>query len=99
VTHQLGVLTPEVGVLSETFVEWDCNQLLPDRTAVVADPPPLGETVLGEPAWKIAGPLLEVSPAAGDPPPTPEAHDAVERFLRDHEVQVLLVQYLDLADR
>lgn len=98
-THQLGVLTPEVGVLSETFVEWDCNQLLPGRTAVVADPPPLGETVLGEPAWKVDGPLLEVPPAAGDPPPTPEAHDAVERFLRDRDVQVLLVQYLDLADR
>lgn len=98
-THPLGVLTPEVGVLSETFVEWDCNQLLPGRTAVVADPPPLGETVVREPAWKVEGPLHVVPPEAGDPPPTPEDHDAVERFLRDHEVQVLLVQYLDLADR
>jgi colanic acid/amylovoran biosynthesis glycosyltransferase len=99
VTHQLGVLTPEIGVLSETFVEWDCNQLLPGRTAVVADPPPLGETVLREPTWKVHGPLLESPPEAGDPPPTPELQDTVERFLRDQGVQVLLVQYLDLADR
>lgn len=98
-THPLSVLTPEVGVLSETFVEWDCNQLLPGRTAVVTDPPPLGESVLGQPAWKVHGPLLEVPPESGDPPPAPEVHDAVERFLRDQGVRVLLVQYLDLADR
>lgn len=98
-THRLGVLTPEVGVLSETFVEWDCNRLLPGRTAVVADPPPHGATVLGERAWTFHGPVLELPPETDDPPPSPGLQDAVERFLRDNGVQVLLVQYLDLADR
>lgn len=98
-THPLGVLTPEVGVLSETFVEWDCNQLLPGRTAVVADPPPRGETVLGGRTWTAHGPLLELPPEPGDPPPSAERQDAVERFLSDHGVRVLLVQYLDTADR
>lgn len=98
-TTPLAVLVPEVGVLSETFVEWDCNQLLPGRTAVVADPPPQGETVLVGWAWTVHGPVLELPPQPGDPPPSAERQDAVERFLHDHGVQVLLVQYLDLAER
>lgn len=95
----LAVLTPEVGVLSETFVEWDCNALLPGRTAVVADPPPAGETVLHQPAWAAAGPFLRLTPTPGDPPPSIERRHAVADFLREHGVRVLLVQYLDLADR
>lgn len=95
----LGVLTPEVGVLTETFIEWDCRHLLPGRTAVVADPPPRGETVLGPQSWTAEGPLLELPTVAGDPPPSQTRQDAVERFLADHGVRALLVQYLDLADR
>jgi len=99
VTHPLGVLVPEVGVLSETFVQWDCNQLLPGRTVVVADPPPAGETVLDGPSWTADGPVLHLAPEAGDPPPSIGQQAAVERFLQTHGVRVLLVQYLDLADR
>lgn len=95
----LAVLTPEVGVLTETFVEWDCRQLLPGRIAVIADPPPRGETVIGAPSWTVDGPFLELAAEPGDPPPSAVRQDAVERFLADHGVRVLLVQYLDFADR
>lgn len=98
-TTPLAVLVPEIGVLSETFVEWDCNQLVPGRTVVIADPPPRGETVLGPSAWTAHGPVLQLPPEHGDPPPSAERQDVVERFLLDHGVHVLLVQYLDLADR
>lgn len=98
-THPLAVLTPEVGVLTETFVEWDCNHLLPGRTAVIADPPPCGETLLHEQSWAADGPTLSFHPLAGDPEPSPERRDALARFLRAHGVEVVLVQYLDLADR
>jgi len=97
--HPLAVLTPEAGVLSETFIEWDCNQLLPGLTAVVTDPPPAGETVAGPPWWTANGPALELTPLPGDPLPTRKRQDAVAAFLDDHGVRVLLVEYLDLADR
>lgn len=99
VTHPLGVLVPEIGVRSETFVEWDCTQLLPGGTVVAADPPPAGETVRGRPSWTVDGPVLHLSPEAGDPPPSPARQTAVGEFLHRHGVRVLLVQYLDLADR
>jgi colanic acid/amylovoran biosynthesis glycosyltransferase len=99
VSHPLAVLTPEVGVLTETFVEWDCNRLLPGGTAVVADPPPRGETVAHGVTWKAEGPTLSFTPIPGDPVPTEGRRAAVARFLGDQGVRVLLVQYLDLADR
>jgi len=40
----LCVLTPELGILNETFIAWDVNELLPGRTVVVADPPPGGQS-------------------------------------------------------
>jgi colanic acid/amylovoran biosynthesis glycosyltransferase len=98
-THPLAVLTPETGRLSETFVEWDCTRLLPDRTAVITDPPPRGETVLDGPWWHVDGPSLAFAPLPDDPPPSRSRADALNRFVLDRGVEVLLVQYLDLAVR
>jgi hypothetical protein len=97
--YPLCVLTPEVGVLSETFIEWDINQLLPGKTVVVADPPPLGETVLRAPSWTTDAPALRFDPLPGDPLPTSERRAQLARFLRDHGVEVVLVQFLDFAQR
>lgn len=73
--------------------------MLPGNTAVVADPPPRGETVAHGARWQAEGPTLSFEAIQGDPAPSRGRHETVARFLRDQGVRVLLVQYLDLADR
>jgi colanic acid/amylovoran biosynthesis glycosyltransferase len=86
--------------LSETFIQWDVQHLLPGRVVVVADPPPRGRSVEDGPAWAPGGaPTLAFQPRRGDPPPSIGQRAAVSRFLSDHGVQVALVEYLDFADR
>jgi colanic acid/amylovoran biosynthesis glycosyltransferase len=97
---RLCVLLPEIGVTSETFLSWDVQSVLPGSTVVISDPPPAGETTTGVPAWGTRGaPTLAFRPVAGDPPPADERKKAVAEFLRVHEVEVVLVEYLDFADR
>lgn len=96
----LCVLLPEVGVASETFLRWDVQRLLPGGTAVVSDPPPQGETVLGRPAWEVTHvPHLGLRPVPGDPPPSKERQQAVRTFLAERGVEVALIEYFDFADR
>lgn len=95
----LAVMLPEIGVLTETFLEWDVNQLWPGRTVVISDPPPNGATVKYRPMWSTAAPHLAFTPVEDDPPPSAERRKRVGQFLADHDVQVLLVEYLDFAER
>lgn len=95
----LCVLTPEIGVLSETFVAWDVNELLPGATVVVADPPPNGETVAGQPAWSTNAPALKFAPVPDDPPPSPKLRQDVIEFLQTYGVEVVLVEFADFAER
>jgi colanic acid/amylovoran biosynthesis glycosyltransferase len=91
---------PEIGLVSETFIQWDIHHLLPCGTVVVADPPPAGESVLRPRAWDTDGiPTLAFDPLPGDPPPSATRIDQVVGFLPDHGVEVGLIQYLDFADR
>lgn len=98
-SRPLAVLMPEVGVLSETFLEWDANHLLPSGTVVVSDPPPRGSTVLHGPMWTTGAPHLIFEPVPGDPLPTFGRRREVATFLRQHGVQVVMVEYLDFAER
>lgn len=95
----LCVLTPEIGVLSETFIAWDVNDLLPGGTVVATDPPPNGESVTNRPAWSSDAPSLVFDPVVGDPPPTAERRRLLAEFLRAHEVDVVLIEFLDFAER
>jgi len=100
VSRPLCVFLPEIGVISETFIRWDTRELLPGGTAVVADPPPQGETVLHGAAWDAGEcPVLAFEPLPGDPAPPVERLDAVAKFLAARRVQAVLVEYLDFADR
>jgi colanic acid/amylovoran biosynthesis glycosyltransferase len=100
VPQPLCVVLPEIGVVSETFIRWDVDRLLPGGTVVVADPPPQGASVRQDPAWGIDDiPALVFTPVEGDPPPSVERRQAVASFLARHGVEVVLVEYLDFADR
>ncbi|MGH3712930.1 MAG: glycosyltransferase family 4 protein [Micromonosporaceae bacterium] len=96
----LCVLLPEIGVASETFLRWDVQRLLPGGTVVVADPPPRGETVTGVPTWDAGDtPRLVFGPLPGDPPPSLARQNALLNFLAEHDVEVVLAEYFDFADR
>jgi hypothetical protein len=67
---------------------------------VVADPPPAGETVRRSPASDAGDcPTLAFQPLPGDPLPGLERRATVAAFLAAHGVEVVLVEYLDFADR
>jgi colanic acid/amylovoran biosynthesis glycosyltransferase len=99
-SRPLCVLLPEVGLVTETFIRWDARELLPRGTVVVADPPPDGASVRQSPAWDLDRvPALVFTPVDGDPPPSTGRRRAVAAFLTHHGVEVVLVEYLDFADR
>ena len=95
----LCVFTGELGLITETFIAWDIANLAPGRTAVVCDPPPGGASLHRAAAWTTGAPTLEFKPAAGDPPPDAARSGRVREFLTAHGVEVVLVEYLDLAAR
>ena len=95
----LCVLTPELGLITETFIAWDIAHLAPGRTAVICDPPPNGASLRTKPAWTTDAPTLAFKPLAGDPPPDADRIGRVREFLAAHGVEVVLIQYLDLAAR
>lgn len=95
----LGILLPELGLYSETFVRWDVEELLPGGTALVVDPPPGGASMRGPPVWRSGAPMLAFTPLPGDPPPPASRREEVRAFFRRHGVEVALVEYLDFADR
>lgn len=97
--YPLCVITPEIGVLSETFIRWDIEELLPGATVVVSDPPPKGQTVLGQAQWQTSAPSLAFAPVPGDPPPTSARGRELRAFLAAHGVEAVLIEYLDVAQR
>ena len=100
----LAVLTPDLGLASETFIRRHCNELLPGRTAAVA------RTL--QTAWKPEGPMLltqELRPprpsilqrmarklgtGPAEQTPAQYAEQQTEQFLRTHGVRVLMGEYL-----
>lgn len=104
VACDLAVMTPDLGLASETFIRRHCNELLPGRTAAVAR--------ALQSAWRPTGPMLLTE---GLRPPAPglavrlvrklgmngraEAPEQfaeleIERFLREHGVRTVLGEYL-----
>jgi glycosyltransferase involved in cell wall biosynthesis len=105
-TCPLAIFAPQLGVPSETFIRRHMADLLPGRTAVVAN------TALParEGPWTFDGPLLLVD-RDGDPT-LPRLvllgigrrlglrledprEGAIRRFFRRHRVQVVMGEYLD----
>ena len=107
----LAVLTPHVGLVSETFIARHCNDLLPAGTSVVS----FGSASEAQ-AWRPAGPLRIIrSPAIPPrpwwwstrllsevtrrprrlPPVSRRTVDEVRAFLIENGVQVVLAEYLD----
>jgi colanic acid/amylovoran biosynthesis glycosyltransferase len=101
VSTTLAVFTSQLGTVSETFIRRHVEDLLPGRTVAVArhSRPPLGGRweapcpVLFLDRWALGLPV-RLARRAG----VPEARlrdAAVERFLRRHNVGVVLGEYLD----
>lgn len=96
----LAIFLPEIGLATETFIRWDVTELLPEGTAVIADPPPGGLSQHGKAIWALDHqPSLTFAPVDGDPPPSDKRIDEALSFLQSQGVEVVLVEYLDLADR
>ncbi len=99
---ELAVLTPQIGVRSETFIRRHLCDLLPGRTAVVA------ESVSGEFSGS-AGPTLVLNQLLGRgmggkllrrtvrQTGWPLEQRSLMRFLQDQNVQVVLGEYLNWA--
>jgi len=86
--------------VTETFIHRDVHELLPGGTAVVVDPPPSGASVRLGPAWDTGRcPVLAFAPVTGDPRPSADRVRAVQEFLDRYGVEVVLIEYLDVADR
>lgn len=100
----LAVLTPDLGLASETFVRRHCNELLPGRTAAVARTlqaawRPQGPTLLTEalrPPRPTAAQRLarKLGLGAKDPTAADYAAQQAECFLRELQVRALLGEYL-----
>jgi glycosyltransferase involved in cell wall biosynthesis len=101
----LAIMTPEVGLLSQTFVRRHVENLLPHDTAVVA-----GRRSV-EHAWDVTGPLLELQSFRPGLPQravdavarrmsrrhvTPTV-PAVKRFLTQHRVEVIMGEFVDFS--
>jgi colanic acid/amylovoran biosynthesis glycosyltransferase len=99
VARPLCILTPEIGVLSETFIQWDIDGLLPGGTIVAADPPVHGASVVKGKEWVTDAPSLEFAPLPDDPPPPAERIREFHSFIEHHGVQTILIEYLDFAER
>lgn len=104
VRYPLAVYTPQIGVLSETFIRRHVRDLLPGKTAVLAGMASANEGL----HWKVDGPLLELDAIqrrigrrfglgllrgmgfrVSDMP-----RKSIERFLKQHGVQVIMGEYL-----
>jgi colanic acid/amylovoran biosynthesis glycosyltransferase len=101
VTGSLAVFTTQLGTVSETFIRFHVEELAPERTVVVAllTVPP--EQV----RWKTSCPVLYLDQWASELPVRLAVRAgasrgglrerAVRRFLRRHNVTVVLGEYLD----
>lgn len=103
--YPLAVVSPNIGLVAETFIRRFMQDLLPGRTAAVTK-----NVVTGDPTWKPLFPTLVLSELHPDGLKRQfmnavlwqlgcSARDATEkairRFLKVHGVQVILSNYLD----
>jgi colanic acid/amylovoran biosynthesis glycosyltransferase len=104
--YPLAIFAPEIGARSETFVRRHCQELLPGSTAVV------GYVLRGAEHrdWVVKGPVLDLSPlwrrallrVTGVMAGIPRLRgaqdlDLVKRFLRKHNIRVIVGEYLDTS--
>ena len=83
----LAILAPSIGDVHETFVRRHMSDLAPGRTVVVAatrDKPDCGH-------WDVDCPVLVLDRIERD------YAAAIDRFLRQHAVRVMLGEYLDYS--
>ena len=98
--YPLAVFTPQVGTVSETFIRRHVNDLLPNGTVTIA-------CQIGDPrfcSWCVDGPVLVLDHVQrirftqeNGWEFTSRHLASVRRFLREHHVQVVLGEYLDVC--
>jgi glycosyltransferase involved in cell wall biosynthesis len=107
--YPLAVVAPQLGARSETFIRRHVLDLLPGRTVAVAG------TITGSYVghWKVDGPVLALDDINYSVPSrvrravlsragiarTDPLNSRVERFLREHKVEVVLSEYLHFGLR
>lgn len=102
--YPLGIYSPLIGAVTETFIRRHIHGLLPGRTVV------LGQLAEQPTGWTIDGPHLPVSFGQPKPSASPGTGSSilrsfwpmarlhpVKRFLRKHGTEVLLGEYLDAS--
>src|SRR3954468_4489244 len=87
----LAVCVPVLGTPSETFIRRHVERLAPGRTVVISRRP----APAGPGCWTTSAPTLWLDDLA-DAWGGPVECDAVEGFLRAHEVSAVLAEYLDV---
>jgi len=102
--HPLGVISLNLGAASETFVRRHVQDLVPGGTVVIADAPPKGGGY-----WQAGGPVFYLE-AVRNPRLRQQVVRAIarrlgwrlkdeaqlcQRFLKNHQVKVILGEYLD----
>src|SRR4051794_2820789 len=87
----LAVCVPVLGLPSETFIRRHVERLAPGRTVVISRRP----APEGPGRWTTSAPTLWLDDLA-DTWGGPVEGDAVEGFLRAHEVTAVLAEYLDV---
>src|SRR3954452_20263117 len=88
---KLAVCVPVLGLPSETFIRRHVERLAPGRTVVISRRP----APAGPGCWTTSAPTLWLDDLA-DTWGGPVEGDAVEGFLRAHEVTAVLAEYLDV---
>lgn len=105
--YPLAIFSPRVGVPSETFIRRHIEGLLPDGTVVIT------RRVLpaGQRTWNVEHPVLDLSQLrpgllergirsaarAIQWPSADHLESAARRFLRQHEVEVIMGEFLDAS--
>ena len=87
----LAVFVPVLGAPSETFIAAHVRELAPGRTVVVTRRP----APANGPRWTADVPVLELD-VLGDDWGGAEERGAVKRFLAEHGVTAVLLEYLDV---
>jgi colanic acid/amylovoran biosynthesis glycosyltransferase len=104
--QKLAIFTPQIGTLSETFIQRHIQDLLPGNTVVVTQ----NNDNLHASHWSIQCPTLVLSHLRSSLRtrvsrviirkmgwPTLEHALAIKHFLRQHDIRVILGEYLDFS--
>ncbi len=96
--YPFGIIAPQIGARSETFIRRHIECILPGKTVVVAGD--ISSSYTGH--WKVDCPVLARNPSQGDEKlkeriRASEAKFAVKRFLKKHKVQVIMGEFLNYS--